>query len=166
MDLMLRGLRSLKASPVKMKAIAILISIFAPSAHSVDFCNVSAQTSGHTCPTTAANVTCCCSGQCTEDTYEAPQPRFRQSAANVQRGVYFRYDSVIKIGENLWTVLTYNVPELANAGPGTNRMAIFKVPALGAYDTPSLVLVNGVNLCNSTLDGLLALETNEGAPVR
>ena len=88
------------------------------------------------------------------------------TTADPLSGLHTRYDGVIKIAENLWTVLSYNVPELANAGPGTNRMAIFKVPAVGAYETPSLVLVNGVNLCNSTLDGLLALERQEGAKVR
>ena len=40
-----------------------------------------------------------------------------------------------------------------------------RVPATG-ISSSSLVLVNGVNLCNSTLSQLRALQVSEGIPIR
>ena len=96
------------------------------------------------CSATARNITCCCGpAQCTENAF----------------------DRLVALSDGIWTVLTRNDPKKATAGPAENRMLIVKIPATST--TPaSLALINGVNLCNSTLSDLKALEVSEAASVR
>ena len=45
-------------------------------------------------------------------------------------------------------------------------MIIYKIPAINNEPTASLVLINGVNLCDSTLNDLKNLEVSEKAQIR
>lgn len=94
----------------------------------------------------AYGTECCCTpGTCVED----------------------KYDTVTQIEPGLWTINTRNDPAEANSGPAQNRAIIFKVtPSADKQQEAFLVMVNGVGLCNSSLTGLRALESQEGAALR
>lgn len=69
------------------------------------------------------------------------------------------FDTVHEIVPNkVWTVITYN----PRGQTDYNRMIVFKIPPVADYDDDSLVLINGVDLRDSVVQGLELLET----PVR
>lgn len=96
--------------------------------------------------TVAYDTSCCCEavGACTEN----------------------QFDTVIALDNNIWTVPTHNDAKEADAGPPENRMVIIKIPATTSGAGPSLALINGVNLCNSTLTALKNLELTEKAAIK